>query len=842
MTMLYTLLCCFLALCTLSNAQELLWHKTLADSEQYYTVFFTKNSKNLVIESARGIPRFRLIDSENGNVLQVLDASVHPSASTRFTTVGNSFIALSTYSDSLFIYDLTSTLLIRKNNKAKARALSGNYRTSSFFLRNDNILFTCIGIYFRLNWDSDITWSGRLARYDLRTDSLLILKDEGSTSNPISIRDSYGDSLLLVSYAEDSLHTVMNDKGETIARLPIKSSVMKFYDSERVITENQIFNWKTMSKEATLRLPENFLLLSNRYALCGKVILNIFSGDTLLHATQRLQEATKALPSFIGNTPDKSKLFYYSDNRYDSDIYCIALAPELYQDSVILGFDAIGTTDKKDLPINFRSYIFPSQPVAQYRWQFGDGSTDTIASPTHTYSTAGEYTVSLEVVLRSGDTLRFQREKLCTIAALPRDVLWRRYLSPLPILYVQSSPDAKCIAACDGKSIFILNAADGSVQQHLKHPYKDLIGGICFVDNNRLFVVSSDSGFSEWNIHTAEFRKRQRGGFSLLDAFYSNTSSTRQFGISADKRWLILTSIARGGYLKYHGHRSGYAWTPVIRSANYYYDLQADTVHGEYYGAEDTYTAPPDKPVYDDMQLSPVSNSYITLNNGSAQLRNIATRKVIDSLKGYNFLCYLFDGSYLHNNVRKAENGQVISINIHGDTLMLPDLSQRRFIKAFSNSLHVAILENTNSLNIVDVGIMKSVASIAPATDVVTCLDILRNDSAMITGHNEGIVMLRKVPPLFSTTTPIPSFHEALVYPNPTTGSILLRMPPHQTAVDISIYSPLGQRIDEFKNISATIFQYSIPFRSESIPSGMYYCVIWDGTSLYSIPFVYTKP
>ena len=35
------------------------------------------------------------------------------------------------------------------------------------------------------------------------------------------------------------------------------------------------------------------------------------------------------------------------------------------------------------------------QPVTNYLWEFGDGSTGTGAAPTHTYATAGTYKVTV---------------------------------------------------------------------------------------------------------------------------------------------------------------------------------------------------------------------------------------------------------------------------------------------------------------------------------------------------------------------------------------------------------------------------------------------------------------
>lgn len=45
----------------------------------------------------------------------------------------------------------------------------------------------------------------------------------------------------------------------------------------------------------------------------------------------------------------------------------------------------------------------PDGTIASYAWDFGDGSTSTAANPTHTYTTAGTYNISLTVTDNAGD-------------------------------------------------------------------------------------------------------------------------------------------------------------------------------------------------------------------------------------------------------------------------------------------------------------------------------------------------------------------------------------------------------------------------------------------------------
>jgi PKD repeat protein len=52
---------------------------------------------------------------------------------------------------------------------------------------------------------------------------------------------------------------------------------------------------------------------------------------------------------------------------------------------------------------DFRNY---SGPYAEYSWDFGDGETSTLASPTHTYADIGEYNVTLTAT-KAGQTSTF---------------------------------------------------------------------------------------------------------------------------------------------------------------------------------------------------------------------------------------------------------------------------------------------------------------------------------------------------------------------------------------------------------------------------------------------------
>jgi PKD repeat protein len=57
-------------------------------------------------------------------------------------------------------------------------------------------------------------------------------------------------------------------------------------------------------------------------------------------------------------------------------------------------------------------------PQDGYSWTFGDGETSTSSDPTHTYDTAGSYTVKLTVHSPSGDVVK-QRNGYIVVSAPP---------------------------------------------------------------------------------------------------------------------------------------------------------------------------------------------------------------------------------------------------------------------------------------------------------------------------------------------------------------------------------------------------------------------------------------
>lgn len=116
--------------------------------------------------------------------------------------------------------------------------------------------------------------------------------------------------------------------------------------------------------------------------------------------------ATPATPAFtVDNLTDGTTIYFavtaYSADRtiesgYSNEVAaCVACST----DPPAAGFTAAPTTGTAPLLVQFTdvSTSAPGNQILNWAWNFGDGKTSNIKSPSNTYSTAGTYSVSLIV-------------------------------------------------------------------------------------------------------------------------------------------------------------------------------------------------------------------------------------------------------------------------------------------------------------------------------------------------------------------------------------------------------------------------------------------------------------
>ncbi|HVR35443.1 MAG TPA: S8 family serine peptidase, partial [Methylomirabilota bacterium] len=121
-----------------------------------------------------------------------------------------------------------------------------------------------------------------------------------------------------------------------------------------------------------------------------------YSGEDHRQLIDRVLAATDPLPALSGKTVSGGRLNLYQ-----------ALGP-----SVLADFTASPSAGEVPLPVQFTDGSFGA--LTSWAWDFGDGATSTEQNPAHTYSSEGNYIVTLTVTTDSGETGTKQR----TVAAV----------------------------------------------------------------------------------------------------------------------------------------------------------------------------------------------------------------------------------------------------------------------------------------------------------------------------------------------------------------------------------------------------------------------------------------
>jgi len=122
--------------------------------------------------------------------------------------------------------------------------------------------------------------------------------------------------------------------------------------------------------------------------------------------------------------------------------------------------------------ITFESSVIAVDPIVSYLWNFGDGTTSTLTQPTHTYTSRGNYTVSLIVFTESGCTDTVIVANGVKIGLEPHPQFQANTLSACaetPILFSNLTPST------DSVDSWLWNFGDGSIStmQNPTHAYSD---------------------------------------------------------------------------------------------------------------------------------------------------------------------------------------------------------------------------------------------------------------------------------------------------------------------------------------------------------------------------------
>jgi outer membrane protein OmpA-like peptidoglycan-associated protein len=97
--------------------------------------------------------------------------------------------------------------------------------------------------------------------------------------------------------------------------------------------------------------------------------------------------------------------------------------------AAIVSMRASSTSPDTQTDVRFTANVTGTSPMT-YRWDFGDGNTSSSANPSHTYSRAGTYTVTLEVT-NCGGTVR----RTMTITVTPYEAAICREITEMTSVY-----------------------------------------------------------------------------------------------------------------------------------------------------------------------------------------------------------------------------------------------------------------------------------------------------------------------------------------------------------------------------------------------------------------------
>ena len=118
--------------------------------------------------------------------------------------------------------------------------------------------------------------------------------------------------------------------------------------------------------------------------------------------------------------------------------------------------------------VDFTDKSAGAHPIVQHAWDFGDGGTSTEVNPSHTYTTAGTYDVTLTVTDSQGNTDSLTRNDLVAVVAETGFIIpdsFRRFAlvhnQPRRVLaYGTQYPDLRCVVIWHGDPFHMLNFAD----------------------------------------------------------------------------------------------------------------------------------------------------------------------------------------------------------------------------------------------------------------------------------------------------------------------------------------------------------------------------------------------
>jgi hypothetical protein len=166
--------------------------------------------------------------------------------------------------------------------------------------------------------------------------------------------------------------------------------------------------------------------------------------------------------------PNISKDFYGASRDAKPDIGADEYSGVTEQIAANFSIGPGQTAGQLPHTVDFTDKSTSTRPIVTHLWEFGDGETATEANPSHTYTKAGSFDVSLTVTNDQGQSDKMTRAGLISVIQSPstlipstfRRFILRRVADNQVMAFGAQYPDLHCVMVWNEEPFHILNYAD----------------------------------------------------------------------------------------------------------------------------------------------------------------------------------------------------------------------------------------------------------------------------------------------------------------------------------------------------------------------------------------------
>jgi PKD repeat protein len=194
-------------------------------------------------------------------------------------------------------------------------------------------------------------------------------------------------------------------RGTISIRVPVEQFDAFMRDIASLAIE--VSNRTTSAKDVTEEYVDNKAKLQTLEAT-EQQLLRLMEKAAKMEDILAIQRELTNVRSSIEQT--KARVIYLERTTSTS-----VISIQLEQSKLDAKFTPNSSTVKEGEEIVFKPTVGGGFTPYSYLWNFGDGATATESAPTHTYTSAGTYTVSLKVTDNKANSVTVERKDLITI-------------------------------------------------------------------------------------------------------------------------------------------------------------------------------------------------------------------------------------------------------------------------------------------------------------------------------------------------------------------------------------------------------------------------------------------